>query len=93
MIEKESEVYETVSGMVEEMADSYFNGTLYGWLNDRVLECKVSDFDCYLLLTFGGPTIYLHTMDRMITGLWGKDRVVLPIPQRIVDAIEEYCRG
>lgn len=47
---------------------------------------------CSIMLTWGGPNIFVNTISRCVEGYWGQDRVSVPISHEASDRIDEFMQ-
>ena len=44
-----------------------------------------------ILMTFGGPTIWIDTRKRTVEGRWGSKEVSVPVSPKMVEKLDDYC--
>lgn len=89
-----SNVQSQVDAVFNSLIEAYESGDLYEWIDD-VLDVKyMVDGDLNyvgvrLMVTFGGPTIYVDTFCRQIQGYWWGDEATREIYSEVADELDE----
>lgn len=88
------ELSETVKSIAEELEEKYNEGTLSEYLDD-VLDIEVYSnlkheyLGARILVSFGGPNIWINTRYGLVEGYWGGDHFDYRIEPSVSDELND----
>lgn len=96
------ELYNYGNAIVEEVETALENGNFWEYLDENALDiryvanAKRELLDCQILVTFGGPNVWIDTEKNGVAVYWGSKQNVAPFhgdtKWEILDYMEEYWR-